>query len=122
MNSLNLNCHQSSSSPQNSRSGEATLPVTSKLKSVRLKSPKNVVISYININSVRNKLGDLASLLDGLVDVLSIAETKLDVSFPSSQFLIPQFKRPYRLDISEDSGGLLTYVREDIPSRLLTKF
>ena len=122
MTSLNLNCHQSSSSPQNPRSGEATLPVTSKLKSVRLKSPKNVVISYININSVRNKLGDLASLLDGLVDVLSIAETKLDVSFPSSQFLIPQFKRPYRLDISEDSGGLLTYVREDIPSRLLTEF
>ena len=94
----------------------------SKLKADRLKHPKNVVISYLNINSVRNKLDLLEPLVSGLVDVLSIAETKLDGSFPSSQFTLNEFKNPYRLDVSDTSGGLLTFVKVDIPSRLLTAF
>ena len=31
------------------------------------------------------------------IDVLVIAETKIDSSFPTSQFLIDGFKSPYRL-------------------------
>jgi len=62
----------------------------------------------------------LGLLLGDYVDVLSIAETKLDDSFPPSQFCLQNFKRPYRLDISGRSGGLLTFVRSDIPSRQLT--
>ena len=79
----------------------------SKLKDDRLKHPKNVVISYLNINSVRNKLDLLEPLVSGLVDVLSIAEIKLDGSFPSSQFTLNGFKNPYRLDVSDTSRGLL---------------
>ena len=82
--------------------------------------PKNVINSYININSIRNKIRHLDDMIAGLVDVLSIEETKLDDSFPTNQFSIEHFKKPYRLDYSSKSGGLLTYVREDIPSRLLT--
>ena len=39
--------------------------------------------------------------------MLVIAETKLDDSFPTSQFVIPGFKKPYRLDVSVKAGGLL---------------
>ena len=44
-------------------------------------------------------------------------ETKLDSSFPSSQFTINGFKEPIRLDITRNSGGLLVYSREDILCR-----
>ena len=46
------------------------------------------------------------------IDILVIAETKLDVSFPKNQFLIPGYKTPYRLDVSDKSGGLLVFVRD----------
>jgi len=61
-------------------------------------------------------------LVGGLVDVLSIGESKLDDSFPSSQFYLPNFKAPYRLDVSCNRGGLLTFVKSDIPSRRLFEF
>ena len=53
---------------------------------------------------------------------LSVAETKLDGSIPTNQFLIKGYRTPYRLDISGRSGGLLPYVRNEIPSRLLIQF
>ena len=46
------------------------------------------------------------------IDILVIVETKLDASFPINQFLIPGFKTPYRLDVSDKSGGLLVYVKD----------
>ena len=48
-----------------------------------------------------------------------ISETKLDGSFPAKQFLIDGFSLPYRFDKSNKSGGILLYVREDIPSKAL---
>lgn len=90
-----------------------------RLKSLRYKFPKNIILSYLNINSVRNKLSDLGFLIGELVDILSIGETKIDDSFPSSQLYLPNFKAPYRLDITSQSGGLLTFVR-NVPSRKLT--
>ena len=41
------------------------------------------------------------------------------MSFPKSQFLIKGYKTPYRLDISDKSGGLLVYIRNEISSRYL---
>ena len=43
------------------------------LKAVRLENPKNLIFSYINITSVRNKFGGLCSLISSHVDILSIA-------------------------------------------------
>ena len=91
-----------------------------KIKALRIANPKKIIISYININSIRNKFHDFVSLLQGSVDVLVIAETKLDSSFPTSQFMIPGYKMPYRLDVSAHSGGLLVYVNEQIISKELT--
>ena len=64
----------------------------------------------------------LSILMKNKVGILTIAETKIDESFPSDQFLIDNYKIPYRLDKTKTSGGLLVYVLQDIPSKLLNNF
>ena len=41
-----------------------------------------------------------------------ISETKLDESFPVSQFLIPRFENPIRLDRSSSGGGIMWYIEK----------
>ena len=53
------------------------------------------------------------------LDILLTAENKLDNSFPSAQFHIPGYCGPYRLDRNSHGGGILLYIEEDIPSKLL---
>ena len=56
------------------------------------------------------------------IDIICVAETKIDSSFPSSNFHIPGYRSPYRHDVSEHSGGLLVYIKDHIPSKQLTKY
>ena len=53
----------------------------------RLQHLNKVIFSYLNINSIRNKSGDLDKMVDGNIDILCIAETKLDESFPKNRFV-----------------------------------
>ena len=48
-----------------------------------------------------------------------ISETKLDESFPVSRFLIPSFENPIRLDRSSSGSGIMLYIKEGIPFKLL---
>ena len=75
-----------------------------------------VIFAHLNINSIRNKFEELISQVKGTVDVLMISETKIDDSFPITNFLIDGFSQPYRIDRSSSGGGIMLYVREDIPS------
>ena len=90
-----------------------------KLKDIRIANLNRIVISHININSIRNKFEHLAEALMGNVDILMVTETKIDKSFPASQFIIPGFNSPYRFNRTKEGGGILVYKREDIPSKLL---
>ena len=56
------------------------------------------------------------------VDIFVIAETKIDKSFPTVQFIIEGFHKPLRLDNSDKNGGLLIYIRSYLLSHQLTKF
>ena len=49
------------------------------------------------------------------VHVLLLSETKLDGSFPNGQFLIEGYTTPFRKDRNIFGGGLLFYVKNDIP-------
>ena len=49
-----------------------------------------------------------------------IYERKLDASFPLGQFLIEGFTS-YRLDRNDKGGGIIIFVRKDIPSKLIFK-
>ena len=60
---------------------------------------------------MRNKFTDLQTIINGNVDIASIAETKLDASFLSAQSTLEGYHTPYRLDISNISGGILVYVK-----------
>ena len=46
----------------------------------------------------------------GKVDTLIAAETKIDASFPTAQFSAEGYHKPYRLDVSEKTGGILVYI------------
>ena len=80
-----------------------------------------MIIGQLNINSLRNKFHALVEIMHGNLDVLVITETKLDHTFPENQFLIPGYKKPYRKDRNRNGGGVMVYVREDIPSDILLK-
>ena len=94
----------------------------SHLGDLRSKNLKRIIFSYININSIRNKFGNLCDIVGNSVDVLSIAETKLDSSSPNAQFLLPGFHEPLRLDIIHQSGGLLVYIKASLLPKILKKF
>ena len=51
-----------------------------------------------------------------------MSETKHDDTFPTAQFFLDGFKKPYRLDRCSKGGSLLLFVRDDISSRLLTEY
>ena len=63
-----------------------------------------MIFSYLNINSVGNKMVSFREVVMKNVDILAIAETKIHESFPTAQF---------------GSGGILVYVKSSIPSRQL---
>ena len=68
------------------------------------------------MNSIRNKHSDLFSIIDSNVEIVTIAETKLDSSFPSAQFIVDEYSAPYRKDRNANGGGPLVYIKEGIPS------
>ena len=48
-----------------------------------------------------------------------ISETKIDNSFPISQFTMTGYSIPFRLDRTSHGGGILLFVREDIPCKII---
>ena len=88
------------------------------LKKIRIKNPNRLIIAQININSLRNKFDIFVQMLSNNVDLLLISETKIDASFPNAQFYITGYTI-YRRDRNSNGGGLLLYVKDDIPSTML---
>ena len=87
------------------------------LKCLRAKNIRNPIIAYLNINSVRNKFADFSELIANYVDIIILAETKLDITFPRNQFSLPDFKAPIRVDCNANSGGLLALISQQITSK-----
>ena len=78
-------------------------------------------MGHLNINSIVGKFDHLKVLIVNNIDILVLTETKIDSSFPNAQFRIDGFSAPFRLDRNKFGGGVLIYVREDIPCNQLTK-
>ena len=53
------------------------------------------------------------------INILLVSETKLGVTFPEGQFYIDGYSTPYHFDRTSHGGGILLYIREDIPSKIL---
>ena len=55
----------------------------------------------------------------GKVDILIVAESKIDASFPTAHFSAEGYHNLYRLDVSAKSGGNLVYISSSILSKQL---
>ena len=72
------------------------------------------MICYININSIRYKFDELkVILLEILVDILIIAETKIDDSFNDNLFQAEGYKMERR-DRTAHGDGLMAHIRADL--------
>ena len=84
------------------------------LNDLRLIYINKLVICHLNINLLSNKFDQLKLIIKNKVDILVITETKLDSSFPDSQFFIDGFRQPYHLEINKHGGVLLIFVSEEL--------
>ena len=91
------------------------------LHKLRLNNVNKVIIGNININSLPAKFDQVKEVILKNADILVVTETKLDETFPLGQFYVERFTMPYRLDRNRNGGGVMIYVREDIPSKILEK-
>ena len=89
---------------------EENIKVT--LKRLRHSHLNYVIYFYLNINSIWNKFGDLAKTVDGNADILCIAVISSYINIIS----------PYILDITENKGGMMVFLKSHIPSRRLNDF
>ena len=89
------------------------------LKNICNSNVNKLTFGHLNINYLRNKFDQLTEMVKGFVDIFLISESKLDDSFPEGQFTIDGYYAPFRFDRHGNGGGLLLYVHEDIPAKVL---
>ena len=95
---------------------------------VRNSYPNNPIKGYLNINSLQNKIISLREIIAKTpLDVFCVDETKLDNSFPNSQFILENFQfSPFRRDRNSKGGGKLVDVKQGMIAKRLenleTKF
>lgn len=93
------------------------------MENLCVQNPSNVIFSCFNITYVCNTFFELTNLVSELAEVLIVAKTKLNTSFPTAQFSMLDFLKPFRLDVTANSGGgLLIYVKRYLPDRELKAY
>ena len=93
-----------------------TASILSKLK---LKNVNRSVTAHLHINPLPGKSDQLKVVIENDIDILIVTETKINLTFYSSQFMIEGFSMSFRFDRNRSGGGVILYVRDDIPSKLL---
>ena len=56
------------------------------VKNYKFENPKNITISHLSINSLRNKFISFEDLIKSKLDIFLVSEMKIDHSFPNQQF------------------------------------
>ena len=75
-----------------------------------------VIIGYLNINSLRNKIIDLREIMSKApLDIVCADETKLDESFPDFQFHMENYQfPPFRRDRNSKGVGKVVFVKNSL--------
>ena len=85
------------------------------LQDTRNRHGKSLVIAHVNVNSLGEKCDYFRDLLSkNLFDVLCITETKLSEYFVTHDLHVDGY-RLHRKDKDRNSGGIVVWVRSDIP-------
>ena len=80
------------------------------LETARENNRIDLLLCHQNINSIQNKFEELKDIVvKSLVQILAVSETKIDVSYPHSQFLIPGYYL-HRNDRKKGGGAILILV------------
>ena len=104
----------------NTSDGDDDVRLFPELRQLQDQFRKNFKLGHLNINSIGNKFGPISELLgENLLQYLAITESKIDDTFPDSQFSVPNYTM-YRRDRNQHGGGVLSYIRSDVPNRRLT--
>ena len=80
----------------------------------RVNNRKQCIIANLNINSLPNKFEEITEWLTRKAfDIISIQETKIDRTFPNSQFHVEGFKL-FRRDRVKGGGGIAVFISDNI--------
>ena len=105
---------------ENASSKEAERPITT-LKNLRVKEHNGIIIAYLNINSIRNKFDFLKVIISNNIDRLTIAETELDDTFPTSHIILDGFHSPFLYD-RDRHGRILVYAKNGVLAKELKEY
>ena len=108
--------NQSEKNPNNT-----TLNSFSKIKELRIGNANKVITGNLNISSIRNKFEQSKETALKYIDTYVVTETKLDETFLDSLLLMDGFSKPYRFDWTKNGGGIMTFIRDTISSKILEK-
>ena len=87
------------------------------IKFPRKTNKKECIIALLNVNSLPSKFIEIKEwLVDGVFDILCIQETKIDSTFPNSQFHVNGYNI-FRRDRKKGGGGVMIFVRDSIVAR-----
>ena len=87
------------------------------LETTRQENSSDLLLSHLNINSIQNKFEELRHIvIESRVQIMVVSETKVDASYPDSQFHIPGY-RLHRQDRKKGGGGVLMLVSSKIESK-----
>ena len=82
---------------------------------LELKYPRNPLIGYPNINSIRNKIIDVRKMIGRLQLVyFVISRTKLESSISSAQFHIGDYEIRNPWDRNKGGASLIEFVKKGI--------
>lgn len=89
------------------------------IKKMRHKDARNILIFHLNVNSLQNKIEEIAMLVEDFkAQVVFLTETKIDKSYPNRQFATEGYKM-YRIDRKKGGGGVMAYVASKLRSKKL---
>ena len=98
----------------------ANLSSKEKFSILRQHNINETVVPHLSMNSLRNRFDSLTGQITGNVDILMVSVTKLDESFPIDQFTIEDFGALCKVDRNANGAGIILFVWEDIPTKLLS--
>ena len=87
------------------------------LDKARAKLPREFLLAHLNINSIQNKFDEIAEITrKSRAQIMIISETKIDSTYPDSQFMIPGYSL-LRNNRKKGGGGILAYISSDVTSK-----
>lgn len=85
----------------------------------RKKDYREILMMNLNVNSLQNKIEEVKILVEQFkAQVVFLTETKIDETYPDSQFAINNYHL-FRNDLVEGGGGLMAYFSSVLPSKHL---